>query len=180
MSGRRWDANAAARLLEIRTDANLDDLQLPQPYRCFTEIQYYLQRMTDTHRTTNRTLPLSRRTLDTGEMQINAGPSIFREPGESCIQFRSGAQLSFGVTVRVRNGRTELLAYRFHLELLPTSGIKFVRIDLNPAGRGHDPLHTPRSHFHAGFPQVHFPWPVMRPLEVLDRIFHVIEPAFTS
>ena len=124
---------------------------------------------------------LSRRKLSTGETQINAGPTIFREPCSRCVQFESGAQLSFGITFRENEvtGRTEILSYRFHLQLLPASGLRFVRVDLNPLGGANDPLHVPRSHVHPGFERVHIPFPAMRPLEVLDRIFHVIEPAFT-
>lgn len=178
MLGRVRDANAAAVLFERRTDSNLDVLNLPAPHACFREIRFYLQRMTDTGRTTNGTRALSQRVVDTGEMQITAGPSIFREPSENCVEFRSRAKLAFGVTLRVENARTRLLSYRFHLQLLPTSGIRFVRIDLNPVGHN-DPLQVPRSHIHPGFPQIHLPYPVMTPLEVLDRIFHVIEPAFS-
>jgi hypothetical protein len=70
------------------------------------------------------------------------------------------------------------VSYRFHLHLPPTSGLRFVRIDLNSYKEGHDQLHMPRSHVHPGFEGIHIPFPAMRPLEVLDRIFHVIEPHF--
>jgi hypothetical protein len=32
---------------------------------------------------------------------------------------------------------------------------------------------------HPGFEGIHMPFPVMTPIEVLDRIVHVIEPHFT-
>jgi hypothetical protein len=121
---------------------------------------------------------LSART-EKGDTQINAGPTIFREPCETCIQFRSGAQLSFGITLRSDGTRTTLLSYRFYLSLLPASGLRFVRIDLNAPKEDYDPLHMPRSHIHPGAEGIHIPFPAMRPLEVLDRIVHVIEPYFT-
>ncbi len=179
MPGNPWDARAAAKLLELRTTADLDGFELPPPHDCFSEIRFYLQRMTDTRRTANGPRPLSRRVLDTGETQINAGPTVFHQGSADCIQFRSGAQLAFGISLRVDAGRTKILSYRFHLQLLPSSGLHFVRIDLNPVPDDDDPLQRPRSHIHPGFENVHLPFPVMRPLEVLDRIFHVIEPAFT-
>ena len=60
-------------------------------------------------------------------------------------------QLSFGVTLRFDGRRTTLLSYRFHLSLLPASGLRFVRIDLNAAKESYDPLHRPRCHIHPGF-----------------------------
>ena len=179
MPNKPWDARAAAALFESRTAEDLAKLELSPPEQCFREMRFYLQRMTDKGRTISGTQPLKKYKLSTGETQINAGPTVFRDPCESCVRFRSGAQLSFGVILRLRDGRTKLLAYRFHLELLSTSGLPFVRIELNPSKDDYDPLHMPRSHLHPGYKNVHVPYPVMRPLEVLDRIFYVIEPAFT-
>src|ERR1017187_3895315 len=49
------------------------------------------------------------------------------------------------------------------------------RFDLND--KAHDsPLHEPRCHYHPGVDEVRLPCPVLTPLEVLDRIFLVIEP----
>lgn len=148
---------------------DLDRLALPAPHECLSEIRSYLQRERDAHRIRDGAHQLKRRDLDTGETQINVDR----------VQFASGARLEFGITLRAEAGRTKLLSYKFHLELLPASGLKFLRIDLNFSGRTCDPLRVPRSHLHPGFENIHLPFPVMRPLEVLDRIFHVIEPRFT-
>lgn len=179
MSARRWNRAEAAKALETRTAADLSNIELPIPHECFREIRIYLQRLTDTGRTKNGVHLLSRRVLENGDTLINAGPTIFREPGDGCVQFHSGAELSFGITLRFDGAKTTLLSYRFYLNLLPASGLRFVRIDLNPSNEDYDPLHVPRSHMHPGFEGIHIPFPVMQPLEILDRIVHVIEPHFT-
>lgn len=179
MSIKAWDRIAAAQMLEERTELHLANIALPPPQLYFRQIRSYLQRITDTDQTTNGAHLLSQRTLDNGDTQIDAGPTIFREPCEDCIQFRSGAKLSFGITLRVNGARTTLLSYRFHLALLPTSGLQFIRIDLNAPKDAYDPLHMPRCHMHPGFENILLPFPVMSPLAVLDRIMHVIEPRFT-
>ena len=178
MSVKPWNQAAAAEALEARTAADLLNIELPAPQECFREIRLYLQRTTDTGRIKNGVHVLSSRTLENRDTQINAGPTIFREPCRNCIQFLSGAQLTFGITLRFRDRKTTMLSCRFYLHLLPRSGLRFVRIDLNPPKVKYDSLHVPRSHMHPGFEGVHIPFPVMRPLEILDRLIHVIEPHF--
>jgi hypothetical protein len=178
LSTRPWNKATAAKALEASTTADLVKIDLPEPHECFREIRLYLQRMTDIGRTKNGVHVLSQ-VSENNDTQINAGPTIFREPCASCIHFSSGAQLSFGITFRLDGATTTLLSYRVHLHLLPGTGIRFVRIDLNPPNDDYDPLHVPRSHIHPGFEGIHIPFPVMTPLAVLDRIVHVIEPYFT-
>ena len=180
MPAESWDRIGAAKALEARTEEDLAKILLPPPDEYFRKIRIYLQRLTDTGRTANGVHVLSRRSLHSGDSQINAGPTILKEPCESCIHFRSGAQLSFGVTLRSDGKQTTLLSYRFYLSLLPASGLRFVRIDLNAPKDAYDPLHMPRCHIHPGFEGIHIPFPVMGPIEVLDRIVHVIEPHFTQ
>ena len=171
------DSSRAAKGLETRTEAYLTQTLLPPPREYFAKIRIYLQRMTDTKRTTNGVHLLSQLNLENGDSQINAGPTIFKEPCES-IRFRSGAQLSFGITLRSDGRNARLLSYRFYLSLLPASGLRFVRIDLNAPKDDYDPLHVPRCHLHPGFEGIHIPFPVMEPIAVLDRIVHVVEPHF--
>ncbi len=149
MSTKPWDKAAAAKALDQRTNSDLSTFDLSSPTDFFRELRLYLQRTTDTGRTRNGIHMLSRRTLNNGDTEIDAGPTIFRDPCDRCIRFTSGAQLSFGITLRVVDGKTSLLSYRFHLHLLPgTSGLRFLRIDLNA------------------------------PKNILDRIIYVIEPHF--
>ena len=181
MSAEAWDPAEAARALERKTADDLGRLKLPAPHECFRQIRIYLQRLTDTGRTTNGARLLSQRTLDNGDSQINAGPTTVKQhlPCGDCIQFRSGAQLSFGITLRSNGKASSLLAYRFYLKLPSGSGLGFVRIDLNGLSTDYNPLRMPRSHFHPGFEHIHLPFPVIEPLAVLDRIVHVIEPHFS-
>ena len=178
-----WDYAAAARASEQRWTSLIETVSLPSPNVLVRQVRTYLQRMTDTGRVIRGPRSISHLVSvfqeDEGYVQINVGPTIFKEPCEDCIRFRSGAQLSFGLTVRQDNLGVRLISYRFYLDLLNTSGLRFVRIDLNPPKSEYDPLHIPRSHIHTGFEGIHLPFPVMHPLEVLDRIFHVIEPHFT-
>jgi hypothetical protein len=178
LSVRRWNQAAAAKNLEARTAYDIGNIDLPAPHECFSEIRIYLQRTTDKGRTRNGVHVLSRRE-ENGDTLINAGPTIFREPCSACIQFTSGAQLKFGIALRFDGTKTTLLEYNFHLRLPDSSGLRFVRIDLNAPTGDYDPLHVPRSHMHPGFENIHLPFPVMQPLEILDRIVHVIEPHFT-
>jgi hypothetical protein len=179
LSVKQWDSASAAKALDARTAAEIDGFALAAPNDCLREIRVYLQRMTDLRKTTNGAHVLSIRQAENGDSQIDAGPTVFREPCINCIHFRSGADLSFGVTLRHRGGKTTLVSYRFHVQLLSSSGLRFIRIDLNPHKEVYDALRIPRSHMHPGFEGLHIPFPVMRPLEVLDRIFHVIEPHFS-
>jgi len=148
LSGKQWDSASAAKAIDARTVAEIERFGLAAPYDCLREIRVYLQRMTDLGRTTNGAHLLSIRQAENGDSQIDAGPTVFRDPCPSCIHFRSGADLSFGVTLRYDGDTTTLVSYRFHLHLPPTSGLRFVRIDLNSYKEGYDPLHMPRSHVH--------------------------------
>ena len=179
MFSRPWDPLSAAKAQDARTSAELLRLGLPEPGEYVTDIRFYLQRMTDRGRTLNGARLVAIQDAGNGTSLIEAGPTVFKEPCEQCILFRSGAKLSFGVTLRSDTRRSTMLAYRFHLQLLPASGLKFVRIDLNTASDVRNGLDQPRSHIHPGFEGIHIPFPLMSPLEVLDRIFRVIEPYFS-
>lgn len=157
-------------------------MDLPAPHELKRLIRVYLQDLTNRDRTTNGAHLISERTLENGDSQINAGPRTVKQNQqcEDCIQFRSGSQLSFGVTLRSNGKTSSLLAYSFYLKLPPGRGLGFLRIDLNGPKEYYDPLDQPRSHLHPGFENVHLPFPVLEPLAVLDRIVHVIEPHFAQ
>jgi len=87
--------------------------------------------------------------------------------------------LSFGIILRERNGRCSLVSYRFQLNLPEGHLPSFYRFDLND--KTHEtPLFEPRCHFHPGLDEVRLPFPALTPLEVLDRIFLVIEPQLAT
>lgn len=103
------------------------------------------------------------------------GPSIDKGPTDLHFNLESGARLSFGITLREGNGRCSLVAYRFQLNLPETQSPPFYRFDLNE--KGHEsPLTEPRCHYHLGVEDVRLPCPALTPLDVLDRVFMVIEP----
>ena len=179
LPGRAWDSAKAAIALDDRTNADILNMKIAAPRDSLSEIRSYLQRMIDSGRTRNGPHLLSIKPIANGDVQIDAGPTVFKEPCGNCIHFRSGAELSFGVTLRHDGYKTTMLAYRFHIQLPLSSALEFIRIDLNPPRANYDPLHMPRSHMHPGYEGIHIPFPPMRPLEVLDRIVHVIEPHFT-
>jgi hypothetical protein len=107
---------------------------------------------------------------------ITLGPPFDKEPTECHYYLASGSRLSFGVTLRESNGRCALVAYRFQLSLPGEQLPSFFRFDLND--KPHDaPLFEPRCHVHPGVDDVRLPCPPLAPLEVLDRVFFVIEPA---
>lgn len=173
-----WDPHAAAHAHDRKVETDIAGMDVPAPNIYWRQIRAYLQRKTDRGQIRSGVRALVQ--LDRApDMQITAGPAIYKSPCDACIQFHSGAQLSFGLTLRRDGNRSRLLAYRFHLALPGYSGLSFIRIDLNFLTDGCDPLQIPRSHFHPGFENIHLPFPVLSPLEILDRIFHVIEPSFT-
>ena len=173
------DPNAIALAFEAKAEAYLRGLALPKPDAYYREIRNYLQRERDKGRIKTGHQSVRILKQQDGSTLINVGPSIYKNPCQECIQFQSTAELSLGITLSTQGSDTELLSYRFHLQLPERSGLSFVRIDLNgPPKAGHDHLQVPRSHVHPGFEEAHIPFPVMTPLEVLDRIFHVIEPHF--
>jgi hypothetical protein len=159
----RWDAVAAARSLDDRVADDLDRVELPPAPHFTGQLRFYLQRMTDCGKLLRGARSISQRETAEGYTQIDVGPTIYRATGDDCLILKSGARMSLGITLRIDGSSSRLLAYRFHLELLPSSGLRFVRIDLNAPKSEYDPMHIPRSHIHPGFENVHVPFPAMHP-----------------
>jgi hypothetical protein len=114
-----------------------------------------------------------------GVVVITLGPLFDKGPTDSHFFLKSTSRLSFGITLREANGRCSLIAYRFHLHLPEGSAPSFYRFELNR--RPHDtPLFEPRFHLHPGSDDVRLPCPPLSPLDVLDRVFLVIEPTLFS
>jgi hypothetical protein len=174
-----WDANEAAKLFDQKAAEYLDNLIIPSPTDFLRQLKSYLQRMMDKDWITEGVQHVKQKRAENGDILISAGPQIHKVD-EPSIRFFSGAQLSFGITLRDEIARSRLISYCFHLQLPLGSKLEFFRIDLNPPKDKYDPLDQPRSHMHPGFRGIHVPFPTMSPLEVLDRIFYVIEPHFTK
>ena len=106
---------------------------------------------------------------------ISVGPALDKGATDSHFYLESGSRLSFAITLRESSDRCSLIAYRFHLSLPANQSPSFYRFDLND--KAHDsPLFEPRCHLQPGIDELRLPCPALTPLEVLDRIFLVIEP----
>ena len=147
--------------------------QLPsvKPTRVFLRLRAYLEHQGGKLRKTGPDFH--------GLVSIYLGPGIDKGPTTDHFVFDSGAHLSFWLTVRETGSGFSLVAYRFHYSSPAGSSPAFLRFDLNRQAHN-DPLTEPRCHLHPGLDDVRLPLPVLDPLEVLDRIFFVIEPALLS
>lgn len=108
------------------------------------------------------------------EFQIFLGPPIDKGPHSSFFNFPSGARLSFSIAVRQHDGKCDILSYRFHFHFPDKHSPEFIRIDLLDKPHS-DPLKEPLAHIHPGMHEIRLPCPLLTPIEVLDRIFFVIE-----
>lgn len=90
------------------------------------------------------------------------------------FHFDSGARLSFGLTLREVDGRSEVVSFRYHYVLPDGQSPQYLRFDLNKAPHA-DPLAEPRCHLHPGIDDVRIPFSLHNPMEILDRIFFVLE-----
>jgi len=152
-------------------ETGTEERSLPPPKRLRSEIfAYLIARQDDGHPGTNLHNAFKFRT-SSDETTINLGPTIDKGEIDGHFVFRSGARLSFGVTVRDCRQASVLVAYRF--DYRDKSG--FQRFDLN-AKPHTDPLREPRAHLHPGQEDIRIPTPHLSPMEVLDILFFVIEP----
>ena len=168
-------APTRARSLDERYEQSLLSFALPSVNDLVAHVRTYLRRQ-DAEIGHRNTIARILKVVPSYEVtSISLGPTIDKGPTDSHFHLESGSRLSFGVQVREGNGRCSLIAYRFQLNLPETFAPAFYRFDLNQ--KVHDsPLTEPRCHYHAGLDDVRLPCPVLSPLDVLDRIFLVIEP----
>jgi hypothetical protein len=169
-------ASERARQLDATLENQVTSVALPSFKDVAAHVRVYLQRQNvDSGR--NNNLYAILKTVKSGDLgTITLGPQFDKGPTESHFYARSGARLSFGITLREGNGRCRLVAYRFHFHLPEGAIPHFYRFDLND--RAHStPLVEPRSHLHPGHDDIRLPTPVLNPIAVLDRVFYVIDPA---
>jgi hypothetical protein len=95
-------------------------------------------------------------------------------PTPQHFHFDSGARLSFGLTLRGVDRGSQIVSFRYHFVFPDGRSPQFLRFDLNDAPRT-DPLAEPRCHLHPGLKDVRLPFPLHNPIEILDRIFFVLE-----
>ncbi len=117
---------------------------------------------------------LLKRTTEGDLVKIVLGPQIDKGPSDGHFKFDSGARLSFGITLRQLRRKSHLVAYRFHYVFRDGHSPSFVRFDLNSSGE-RPALEESRCHLHPGLDDSRLPARVLRPLEVLDRIFFVLD-----
>ena len=108
--------------------------------------------------------------------EIEIGPRIDKGSTPEHFHFDSGARLSFGLTLREVNGGSQVVSFRYHYALPEGQSPQYLRFDLNDAPQA-DPLAEPRCHIHPGIDDARLPFAVHHPLEILDRIFFVLEKA---
>jgi hypothetical protein len=110
-----------------------------------------------------------------GTFQIFLGPTIDKGQDDPFFDFPSGARLSFSIALREHNDRCEILSYRFHFRFPDGHSPEFIRLDLLDKSHS-DPLAEPLAHIHPGIHAIRLPCPPLAPIEVLDRVFFVLDP----
>jgi hypothetical protein len=178
LSGSREDARRRAAELDEKLVIGSQTLILPGPKTLFFQIRRCLEEQGRRHGVVNAG-NLVRFEPDQETAAIELGPQIDKGPTAQHFTFRSGARLSFGIAVRKLGEGARLLSYRFDLRLPERCPLTFLRFDLNVKPH-EDSLREPRCHIHLGVEHVRIPSLVLSPLDVLDRLFFVIEPALAS
>ena len=169
------DAPIRAKKLDARYEEAIASLGLPSARDVAAQVRTYLQYQDADLPRKNNALRLVKLTISQGITSITLGPMIDKGPTDQHFYLESESRLSFGIEVRETQGRCSLVAYRFHLSLPDGISPSFYRFDLNPQAHG-SPLFEPRAHYHVAMEDIRLPSPVLTPVEVLDRIFQVIEP----
>ena len=178
MSSRTEEARKRAAQLDVRLEADLEKLSLPGPEEFFREVRLYLDERSRRLQLKQNIVQLVHKRASGDEFVIELGPAFDKGDTETHFHFPSGARLSFGITLRKQGSAALTVAYRFCLRLPASSGTECFIFNLNREPHP-DPVQEPRFHVHPGFPHFRIPVPALSPLDVLDRIFFVIEPAFS-
>jgi hypothetical protein len=167
-----------AKTLDGGLERQLASAVLPSSRDVIAQVRAYLQMQNADSGNKNNVYKIFKTALSQDVTSISMGPSFDKGPTDSHFYLESGSRLSFGITLRESNRRCSLVAYRFQLNLPQAQSPSFYRFDLNDKAHA-EPLFEPRCHFHPGLDEVRLPCPALTPLEVLDRIFLVIEPQLT-
>jgi hypothetical protein len=164
-----------AKKLDGGLERLVESIVLPSSRDTIAQVRTYLLKQDADTGHKNDVYKVFKTTISQGVVYITVGPSFDKGPADSHFYLESGSRLSFGITLRENNRRCSLVSYRFQLNLPESHSPSFYRFDLND--KAHEtPLFEPRCHFHPGMDEVRLPCPALTPLEVLDRIFLVIEP----
>jgi len=169
-------ARELAEALDLKTDGELDGLQLGPPHEVMSQIRAYLFRRSEEMKTKNNPIQLLRFHAADEFTQIDLGPSFDKGSTSQHFHFDSGARLSFGLTLREVERRSQIVSYRYEFVFPDGQSPQYLRFDLNESPHT-DPLAEPRCHLHPGIKDVRIPFSVHNPIEILDRIFFVLESA---
>ena len=167
-------ARKLAETLDSKTDRELTELRLDPPHKVLSQIRAYLLRRSEDMKTRNNPIKLLRFYSENDFVQIDLGPSIDKGSTPQHFHFDSGARLSFGLSLREVEGKSQVISFRYHYVFPEKQSPKYLRFDLNKAPHA-DPLAEPRCHSHPGIDDVRIPFSVHNPIEILDRIFFVLE-----
>ena len=172
----REEAQQRAGALDEKTHAEISARPYPSAREVLSQIRAYLIRRSEemTQNLNNPIALLKFRQEKNGMALIVLGPTFDKGSTTEHFHFVSGARLSFGVTLRKRGSGSELLSFRFHYHLNAGKSPEYFRFDLNEALH-EDPLFEPRCHLHPGLEDVRIPLPIHNPVEILDRIFFVLD-----
>jgi hypothetical protein len=162
--------------LDSNTERQLAEHRLDAPGKVFSEIRAYLMRRADEMATRNDPYQLLKFRRESALEVIVLGPPVDKGPTPQHFHFDSGARLSFGLTLREVERGSQLVSFRYHYAFPDGRPTQFLRFDLND-GPHADPLAEPRCHLHPGIDDVRIPFSVHNPIEILDRIFFVLERA---
>jgi hypothetical protein len=169
------EARKRATSLDAKLQDQVNGLLLQRPYEVFSSILAYLIRRADEMSVRNNPWNLLKFRKDpNGFWLITLGPSIDKGNTADHFHFDSGARLSFLIVLREDNKSARLIAFRYQYQLPDGVSPNFLRFDLNQAIH-ENPLTEPLCHLHPGLEDVRLPFSVHTPLEILDRIFFVID-----
>jgi hypothetical protein len=172
-------ADERAKTLDGAIKSSLASLRLPSSRDLIAQLRTYLLKMEAEIHKGNNVYRILRKVESRQRVVITLGPTFDDGQTDQHFHLESGARLSFGLTLREANGRCALVAYRFQLNFPEGHAPSFYRFDLNDKGHA-KPLLEPRCHIHPGLENVRLPLPALTPVEVLDRIFLVIEPELVT
>ena len=169
------DAVRRATALDGVLLTRIGDFTLEAPHKVFSSIRAYLIRRADeTCVENNPWASLKFTTASKGVWLIAIGPTIDDGDTPDHFHFDSGARLSFGLTLQDDGNRSRLVSFRYQYNLPNGKSPSFLRFDLNRALH-ENPLTEPLCHLHPGLEKVRLPLFLHHPLEILDRIFFVVD-----
>lgn len=172
------DARKRADKLNLDMDSEAGAHRLDDVGVFLTGIRGFLLK-NDQEEVSNNLHALLKQKEDRSYIYIALGPQTDKGPSNSHYNFDTGARLSFGITLLRDRRKSRLVAYRFHYVFKEGHSPAFIRFDLNPSGE-RPALEESRCHLHPGSNEVRLPARVLSPLEVLDRVFFVLNKCSCS